>query len=312
MDANENPSMVTQLDNQSAKMKLSIHTTITNSLDNEYPLLEAIRSYLELADEVVIVDGDIKGPDNVMIRHDFPEALESGKLKVIDLPWPWVYTQKEFPIHLNAGLEACTGDWAMKLDIDHIIHEDSIDGIRSALKRNTEKAFLTIGKLTIIDRFHATLKSKLPIIINLKNEVGKQVRYGIDETDRYNDWSWPVLPNGYFKGDTRIPIGRAIDEDMLAYIRQEFWNYDYFFRTKEIAKTMFARSAKAYRDQTGKALWGANDEQSWAIFSHITESRKKKDMRSIKIEDHPKYIRERVENLSPDCFGFDHWKGNYA
>jgi len=43
-------------------MKISIFTTITNPEENQYPYLEAIASYLALADEVVIVDGGGKTP----------------------------------------------------------------------------------------------------------------------------------------------------------------------------------------------------------------------------------------------------------
>lgn len=296
-------------------MKLSIHTTITDPHERQYPYIEALRSYLDLADEVIIVDGgssdETKNVSLADILDTFSGDINKGKMKIINLPWPEDYTQKEFPIHLNAGLEACTGDWAMKLDIDHIIHDQSIQKIREQLEVGTSQMFLTIGKLTVIDRFHATLKSKLPIIINRIHDVGKDIRYGLDEAEIYNDWSWPVIPNGYYQGDRRIPIGTALEEDPLAYIREEFWNYDYFFRTKDISKRLFARAAKGYWKQTGKALWGATDEQSWQIFINQSEARKAKDMREIKVKDHPKYIQDRVKDLSPECFGFDHWGGNY-
>lgn len=310
MAAVPNLSLAHEAADQST-MTLSIHTTVTDPEQRQYPWREAIASYCDLADEVIVIDGS-KSDDvsRWCLEFETENNIELGKIRVMKLPWPERYTQKEFPIHLNAGLNACTMDWALKMDIDHIIHEKSITRWRQTLDMNADKDFLTFGKLTVIDRFSATLKSKLPFLLNRK--LRPEVQYGIDSAEVYNDWSWPVIPNGYYQGDQRIPIGTALEEDASRYIRQEIWNYDYFFRTKGVSKYLFARAAEGYWKQTGKALWGATDEQAWQVFINQSEARKAKDKRPITVEDHPKYIRERVRNLRPDQFGHSHWNNNYA
>ena len=107
-------------------MKLSIFTTITNPIERQDAYMEAIESYLAIADEVVVVDGgSIDGSyENI--------ALSSAEIK--NYIWPKEWEWEQLPRSLNVGLKACTGDWVIKADIDYIFHEKD----RGELRRQLE------------------------------------------------------------------------------------------------------------------------------------------------------------------------------
>lgn len=290
-------------------MTLSIHVCMTNPEAREYPYLEAIESYLALADEVIVVDGGSTDGSLEKIGDKFFPALQSGSLKIVTIPWPEDYEQKEFPIHLNAGLLACTSDWAMKVDIDYVIHEKSIEPIRNKLKAwmNT-RPWASYGKFIVVDQAHGLLKTKAPFIINRK--MAPQVRYGVDQTGRYPDWSWPVIPTKDHDGDPNVPEGMPL-EPGDSYIGEDVWNYDYCFRTKAVAKAMFWRAGRAFL-HAGAALWGHDEQSAWAAFIGQMKGREQKKSIPITLADHPKFIRDRIKNLTPEQFGHSHWGGNYA
>ena len=72
-------------------MKISVFTCILNPEFWCFPYQEALRSYCELADEVIVVDGgSIDGSLDKIKKI-------SDKIKIVTLKWPREYKQREFP-----------------------------------------------------------------------------------------------------------------------------------------------------------------------------------------------------------------------
>jgi hypothetical protein len=101
-------------------MRISGCTFGRNLLRAGYPILESMRSILPIVDEFVVVVG--QGDDGTL------EAIRSigdPKIRIIETIWNphvntggFVLTQQT-----NIGLFNCTGDWAIAIQADEIVHE---------------------------------------------------------------------------------------------------------------------------------------------------------------------------------------------
>ena len=90
-------------------------------------------------------------------------------------------------------------------------------------------------------------------------------------------------------------------------IKIPIWNYDSVFKTKNIISKDRARFARAWYQEFGE--WGdrggGTEELAYAAWSEMIKTRFKHHTLRLNIEDHPKYIKEKLINLTEDQFGFD-------
>lgn len=275
--------------------KISIFTTITNPEKNQYAYLEAIKCYCEFADEVIIVDGCSTDGSIEKIQ-----ALNNDKIRIVNLLWPEKWQWAELPKHLNAGLNTCTGDWCIKMDIDYIIHEKDFKHLHNKLDEyfsiNIPLAYFV--KYTVLNKDKAYQKSTLPLAIN-KNFKDK-IMYG--KTEERSDWCYPMTIKGIDK-ELSIPIGNK--ETRMFPLSCDLFNYDYTFRTKEVAKREFWRFSQAYATAFNWD-WGKTEEDSFKVF--LGQMKGRLGFHILKdIESHPKFIQERINNLTKEEFGFNNW-----
>ncbi len=87
-------------------------------------------------------------------------------------------------------------------------------------------------------------------------------------------------------------------------ISANIYNYDHFFRTKEMAKNEFHRFSQAYATAFDWS-WGKTPEESFKIFWDSIKGRLKK--LSLKEINHPKHIIERIQKMTSDEFGYNNW-----
>jgi len=103
-----------------------------------YPFIESIKSVLPLCDEFIVNIGDSEDDTLEMVK-----SIGSPKIRIIQSQWNekmkikgYVYGQQKNIAHFN-----CTGDWAIYLEADEVIHEEDIPKIKNAMERylNNEK-----------------------------------------------------------------------------------------------------------------------------------------------------------------------------
>lgn len=274
-------------------MKLSILTTITNPEVRQDKYIEALTCYCDLADEVVVVNGG--APISVGILFSHP------KIKIIDMPWPDEWNWIELPRHLNAGKEACTGDWILKLDIDQLIHEKDFEMVRRKLAEcpsecysaSFQKMSLTYGKKYYQKGGQTIGFRNLPELF-----IGKS-------TSRATDLCFAVVKTGSIKvDDYDLPVGY---DPLVFKTGISYWNYDYFFKTKEFTKKEFYRFSRAYERYFHSWEFGTSEEDCLRVFLEMQKGRYDRAPYSYKLEDHPKYIRRDVGDLTKEQFGFNGW-----
>lgn len=268
-------------------MRIGIHSTTLNPLEGNYPILEAIASWSELADEIVIVDGG--STDGFLERvKQFP------KVKIIHLPWSKPFCQEEFPAHLNAGFYALTTEWRIKCDADVLFHERDIIEIKHGLRSAHNKGLLVAGfeKRIPLNRFRYHVKTTVPFAINATK--GTNICYGA-ATDRKTDWCYPIIKQTEESG---IPYGIGI---RLAKTIGIMWNFEYYFRDKQQASQRLQAASYGFH-----GLWGETAEQVWEIFMDQVKTRLENSFPLLSGQL-PKWIRERAMNVSENCLGFNSW-----
>ena len=125
-------------------MKISAHTHITNPCSSGYlAYLPAIQSFLDVADEVIVVDGDTT--DESLDRLTSLRGYE--KLKIISTEqtywgqgenWGW----PQISIQRQTGFDECSGDWVIHFDADHLIPDFEQETLLTALRDLRSKGIL--------------------------------------------------------------------------------------------------------------------------------------------------------------------------
>lgn len=282
-------------------MKISGFTCTLDPEKWSFPYQEALRSYLDVFDEVIVIDGGSTDGSLEKIK-----AI-SNSIKIIYLEWPWEYKQREFAKHYNAGFKACTGDWTFKLDCDWLFHETDIKEFRDKLKmhvNNPNIMAVSHQKLSMLNREKFHEKGRMINGIHSKFYKDK-IKCGVVIGDEKKcDWTNLIRVkkqiDGVYYGDL-IPIKNTFNTGV------SFYNYDCFFRTKEKCKIWYQRAAKAFLDETGHPLYG-DSKTYWDMWKGMMIMRKEKMHPStLKIKSHPKYIQEKLYNMTPDMWGFNNW-----
>ena len=286
-------------------MKISIFTTITNPEIWQFAWQEALSNYLALADEVIVVNGGERLPEAI-------KTANKDKLIEVLMSWPDEWHWRELPLHLNAGLNACTGDWVIKMDIDQLFHEKDFEKIKELLvvaKANKYPAVAFV-KLNILNQYYGFYKATHPFALN-RDFIGKdKIQYGI-AVDQETDWCYPIEVNGFDK-ENGIPVGKKLGPDKylgVSSVDAVVYNYDYFFRTPDVAKKGFWRFAKAYNRTFGEGKWGSSEKEAWQLFLKDKASRLRDKSNYIAINSHPAAIADRIKRMSSLEYGYDNWAG---
>ena len=117
-------------------MKVSGFTIARNAIKLGYPIEESMRSLLPLVDELVVAIGDSEDG-----TWDLVTGIADPKLKPFRTVWDM--TRREGGVVLseqtNLALAKCSGDWAVYLQTDEVLHEDEIDVIRGRLRSHLDQ-----------------------------------------------------------------------------------------------------------------------------------------------------------------------------
>lgn len=250
-------------------MKISIFTTTTNPIERQDPYLEAMRSYNDLADEIIEIDGDVKEKyENLNEKH-----------KIIGYEWPEVFKWDFIGQQFNRGYEACSGDWVIHTDLDYIFHEDDMDRIKNYLNDHKDELAVSFLKkqFLLVDRFN--IKARVVIAVN-KAKYGQDIKFNAG-----GDLCQPSFKGVEIKPDQALQSGIP------------FYNYDFCFKQLHVIEKDWIRFDRAWHDQFGGSI---------GTFKGLMTGRfSGRSWEKIDIDQHPKYIRDKVKNIKPDMFGYN-------
>ncbi len=117
-------------------MKISGLTILRDAVRLGYPFVESLRSLLPLVDELVVGIGD--GEDGTW---ETVQAIGDPKLKMLGSVWDRSLRRDGLILsaQTNLALGRCTGDWAVYLQADEVLHEDDLQRIYTSLRRNRDR-----------------------------------------------------------------------------------------------------------------------------------------------------------------------------
>jgi hypothetical protein len=123
-------------------MRISGFTIVKDAARLGYPFEESIRSLLPVVDEIFVAVG--RGRDDGE-TWDRATALRHADARVIPFLTEWPAPQGGGDVlaqQTNLALDRCTGDWAIYLQADEVLHEADHgvlrDALRDHLRRSTE------------------------------------------------------------------------------------------------------------------------------------------------------------------------------
>lgn len=273
-------------------MKLSILTMVTKPDERQELWRQALTNYCELADEVIVVDGTIDGP-----VLEFPDP----KVRFVSLPWPEDWNYVEFPRHLNFGKKHCTGDWILLLMIDQMVSRKEHKKLRNFLENVSEDIDLVkMNKLNFIAEMMYAPKGSQGVVFRNKPYIGFGHIMDFPEGDlcipmRVMDWT----PAG-----TEVPVGIKMQ---TANSGCYFWNFNYTFRTKEVARSSFWRNARAFRKYFKSDILGHDEESSWEAFLEMMHKKFALCNHTARLDELPESIQEAIKNLKPEQLGYNFW-----
>jgi glycosyltransferase involved in cell wall biosynthesis len=121
----------------SSKSTISGFTVLKNAIRFDYPFREAIRSALPMCDEFIAVVGESDDGTLEAVRE-----IDDAKIRIIETTW----SDKVKPSmcvlaqQTNIGLHLCSGDWALYVQANEVLHEDSLPKLKDLMDRNRDDA----------------------------------------------------------------------------------------------------------------------------------------------------------------------------
>ncbi len=202
--------------------------------------------------------------------------------------WPFEFKWDYLSKVIQEGFDKCTGDWAIHMPIDYIFHEDDFKKIKNKLKNNLDSPAVAFPQHQIFTPDKYFMQSKICIALNKKKFPNIKMNGG-------GDLCLPTLDN------------KRITADNVPQTNTPIWNYDKVFGTKETISIDRARFARAwYRQFNDWGIFGGPEpEEAFSAWIDMIESRYKKHVLKLKLEQHPKYIADKLYDLKPNQFGFD-------
>lgn len=97
---------------------LSGFTIVRNAVKLDFPIVPAIRSLLEVCDEVVVNVG--KSEDET---RDLVASVKDPRVRILDTEWDFTKKNIMLSIETQRAMEACRGSWGIYIQADEVLHE---------------------------------------------------------------------------------------------------------------------------------------------------------------------------------------------
>ncbi len=97
---------------------LSGFTLVRNAIKLDFPIVPAIRSVLEVCDEVVVNVG--KSDDDT---RDLVASVKDPRVRILDTVWDFTKKNEMIGMETARAMTACKGEWGIYIQADEVLHE---------------------------------------------------------------------------------------------------------------------------------------------------------------------------------------------
>jgi hypothetical protein len=224
-------------------------------------------------------------------RDPWREALNcyqdfADEVTVVGQDWPYEFNFKIIGQYFQEGFDKSNCDWAFRMDIDYFLHEKNFKNIYKQLDKYSSFPAIVFPQYQFFTSDRYQIKTKLAIALNKKKFPQIKFNGG-------GDLCLPTLEN------------KLLDIKKLPNLNIPIFQYDSMFRTKEIISEDRARFARGWKRTFGDYgdRGGPTPEEAFESWFNMIEEKYKFHTHKINIKNHPKYIKNRLLNLSPEMFG---------
>ncbi len=107
---------------------LSGFTIVRNAVKLDFPILPAIRSLLDVCDEVVVNVG--RSEDET---RDVVASLGDPRVRILDREWDFSQGNRVLSVETQKAMDACRGGWGLYIQADEVLHEDGAQALARAV-----------------------------------------------------------------------------------------------------------------------------------------------------------------------------------
>lgn len=97
---------------------LSGFTLVRNAVKLDFPIVPAIRSVLEVCDEVVVNVGRSEDA-----TRDLVASIDDSRVRILDTEWDFTKKNIMLSIETQRAMDACRGSWGIYIQADEVLHE---------------------------------------------------------------------------------------------------------------------------------------------------------------------------------------------
>jgi hypothetical protein len=108
---------------------ISGFTIVRNAVHLDYPIVPAIRSILDLCDEVVVNVG--QSDDET---RDVVAGMREPRVRILDSAWDFSRGSGALAFETNRAMAACRGEWGVYIQADEVLHEAGAIILRERLR----------------------------------------------------------------------------------------------------------------------------------------------------------------------------------
>jgi len=305
-------------------MKVSAFSIITNVTKFGYPYIESIKSWLPVADELVIIDG---GSTDGSIEEI--EKIGDKKIRIVsdsETKWEDDWSYWRMGKNFSRGYHECVGDIIIKFDIDYVLHEDAYlkqdkeNNMRIQFQRAIDDNQLIISfnrfNFAILDRYYIKSEKTLAVNRDACKRRNIPVDYGLDP----KRWAWGYEPIVANEEKNKIKTGTLLrtSGNTMIFSKIKVFNYGFCFSTKE--QVAWARQRHLLAEVRQKSL-GSNIDVEYnleklktnktiGLRNHIRDVKgylENRHCTKLIIEEHPKVMWDLIRNLKPEQQGYNLW-----
>lgn len=283
-------------------MKISAATFVTNPWSSGYLIyLPAIQSFLDLADEVIVVDGG--STDDSLERLSGLRGHERIRVVSTDQTY-WgpgdAWERAQFGIQRQTAFEMSTGDWVIHFDADHLLPERERPHLLEQLRRLQDDRQNVLYAFRLVQwadgRYHKIKKLKR-WCINKKLAVqqGINIGYGLKQRTGGNERPiWLDRQEYFIDPVTDVKKYYYTGEAYARYavLDSNLYKYDHFFLDTE----QLQRKLQRFENMRARCSGGAPapvgcDERPYRLM---------RPEAFLANRQHPQVLREFFEDWAAD------------
>ena len=107
---------------------ISGFTIVRNAVKLDYPIVPAIRSILDICDEMIVNVG--KSDDET---RDLVASIGDPRLRILDTVWDMSRHGLVLSAETQRAMEACRGSWGVYIQADEVLHERGAPLLKQAM-----------------------------------------------------------------------------------------------------------------------------------------------------------------------------------